>query len=1325
MKKNLISIAILLLLMVGFCQAQQIRSYGSGKLSCSLIKNIVQDAHGFVWIGTENGLNKFDGWTFTNYFHDERDSTSLVNNLIEALLCDRQGDLWVGSGKGLQLYSPYEDAFKNVTFVDGNKPSVLHLQELNTGKIWAVTAGYGVYSIDKEKMEATSLVHVNDLCSSTFMHNIHQDSCHRIWIALPNGKIVRITSDLKDAELISSSSDALGKVYTILEDLKGRTWVAAVAGIYLWNEDEHRLIRMEQPDNTFIGVRGMICTKRGELYVNTVNNGLYSVDVEKLALKTFNGQLELGKDRIYALMEDKDENLWIGGFKKGVVMLSNESSQFKFKPFSTFSPSLGNTLSFVYEDKKHRIWTSITNGRLIRIDEDMQNYLSYEVGDDILSMLHDSEGTIWLGSYSGLSQFDERTGTIHRLPLLQGKAIHNIVEGRNRMLYISVLGEGFAEYDKRTGALKQICDTTKLRTTMRLANNWANKVMCDSEGLVWLGHCMGVNCYDPVKQEFVKLECEKDLYPYLCFALLEDKNGHIWIGTNNGLFEYDKKTLKLNHYGIEEGMPSNMVCGLGQGKNGDIWCSTFNGLCRLHDPERKIVNYFFGNGLVDKEYLKSVYFQRECGNIYWGGLQGITGFMPDSIGRQSPLNAPQLTHVYLNNEEVSADTRLGGETIADNVWMDARQINLTYKNDIFSFEFSTMEFRDRENVRFEYRLVELGGVWRSTSSGENRITYNYLPSGHYTFEVCVCENERKSPVRSFSIYIAPPWYDTLWARIGYVLICAGLLFWGFYAWYMRQRRRRQDELNEEKLKFFINIAHELRSPITLIVSPLAALIKTEQEESRKKALLTMQRNANRILNLINQLLDIRKIDKGQMKIECRETDLVGFIEELFQMFDYQATKRNIQFAFVHTAEKLPVWIDRNNFDKVLMNLIVNAFKYTSDGGEIQLTLTVNEDKSVRGPLSRYAEITVVDSGMGLDEKKLERIFERFYQASSNSHGFGIGLNLTKMLVELHHGSISATNRTDKQGSCFAVRIPLGKEHLSPEELAENIVASNGEPVRLALNEEAYWEEEENKVQTSKSKTQWRILVVDDDEEIREYLKQELGIYYKVVTACNGVEAYQIALKQRIDLIISDVVMPEMDGFELLKKTRGNANISHIPFVLLTSQTESDSRLKGWNVGADAFLTKPFQIEELFLICENLITGRVRLKGRFGMDQEVEEKMKPIEVKANNEFFMERLMKAINENLEDPKFSVEDLAEAVGVSRVQLHRKLKVLTGNTTTEFLRNIRLKQAAKLLKEKKVNISQIAYLVGFTNPTLFSIAFKKFYGCAPSEYADREYQE
>lgn len=1326
MRRNLILITGFLLLMVEVCHAQQIRSYGSGKLSCSLIKNIVQDVHGFVWIGTENGLNKFDGWTFTSYFHDDRDSTSLQNDLIQCLLCDSQGYLWVGSGNGLQLYCPYKDSFKKINFLDGNKPSVLHLQELYSGEIWAVTAGYGAYVIDRETMEATPLIRVNDLCSSPFMHNIYQDSHHNIWIALPNGRIARITSDLKEVDFLTSSVDALGKIYTILEDLKGRVWIAAVSGVYLWSEEEHHLIKMRQVSNEFLSVRGMVCTKHGELYINTANNGLYIVDVEEKVLIPFSGELELEKDKIYALMEDRNGNLWLGGFKKGITLLSNEPSRFNFTPLSSFSASMGSTLSFVYEDKKNQIWTSTTDGRLIRMDDNMRDYHSYIVGKGILSMLHDSKGAIWLGGYSGLFQFDEQSGGIHEVPLLQGKNIHNIVEGFGGKLYMSVLGEGFAEYNRQTGTLKQICDTTRLNTTMRLANNWINKIICDSEGLIWLGHCMGVNCYDPIKQEFLRLGCEKELLSSLCVALLEDKNGHIWMGTNDGLFEYDKKTMKLNHYGIGEGMSSNMICGLGQSRDGDIWCSTFNGLCKLNYPERKITSYFSGNGLVDKEYLRGTYYQRECGSIYWGGLHGITKLMPDSIGRQLPLFAPQLTHVYLNDKEVSANTQLDGRVISDRVWMDTLQINLTYKNNIFSFEFSTMEYHGRENVRFEYRLVGLDGVWRSTSSGENRITYNYLPSGHYTFEVCVCENERKSPVRSISIYIAPPWYDTLWAKIGYLLICAGFLFWIFYAWYLRQRRRRQEEMNEEKLKFFINIAHELRSPITLIISPLAALIKNEQEEGRKKALLTMQRNANRILNLINQLLDIRKIDKGQMKIECRETDLVGFVEELFQMFDYQATKRNIRFNFVHTMEKLPVWIDRNNFDKVLMNLIVNAFKYTPDGGEITLSLTVGGDKNIHGPLSGYAEITVTDSGMGLDEKKLERIFERFYQASTNSHGFGIGLNLTKMLVELHHGSILAANRVDKQGSSFTVRIPLGKEHLNSEELAEEVISSNEEPTRLILSEETCWEEEEeSKSPASKSKTQWRILVVDDDEEIREYLKFELGIYYKVITACNGTEAYQIALSQRVDLIISDVVMPDMDGFELLKRTRGNANISHIPFVLLTSQTEYDSRLKGWNVGADAFLAKPFQIEELLLICENLITGRIRLKGRFGMDQEVEEKMKTIEVKANDEYFMERLMKAINENLEDSKFSVEDLAEAVGVSRVQLHRKLKTLTGNTTTEFIRNIRLKQAAKLLKERKVNVSQIAYLVGFTNPTLFSIAFKKFYGCAPSEYADRKTEE
>ncbi len=1318
MKKTLLFIVILWISAGIFCQAQQMRYYGSAELSCSLIKRMVQDSRGFIWIATENGLNKFDGWTFTHYFHDGKDSTSLQNNYLESLLSDSKGRLWVASRKGVQCYSPEEDTFKTVSFLDGNKPSVLNLCELHTGEIWAVTAGYGVYSINPETMEATSLIWVNDLCSSPYMHNIYEDHLHRIWIALPGGRMVRLLPESQTTDFDGLPGASPIKVYTIREDSEKHLWVATATDVYRWDEPAHGFIGIERKE--YIDIRGMICTEKGDIYVNTTNAGVQYVDRIKGELVKYNHPAIPQNDNIMAMIEDRKGNLWLACYKSGISMLSNEPSLFTFVDVPSISASK-KVPACIYEDKEKDVWVSMSDGMLTGLDRNMQKKRSYALGRDIISMFEDSNGTFWLGSYGALSRFNKETGDVERLPEFQGKTVHNLVEGPDKKLYLSVTGEGFTCYDLRTGASEQICDTTRLNTPMRLGNNWINAMCCDSEGLIWLAHCMGVNCYDPARRQFLKLESCSVVFGNLCYALLEDKQGHIWIGTHEGLFEYDKKSDTLRHYGTEEGMPNNVICGLGEAENGDVWCSTYNGLCKLSYPDRTAINYFSGNGLVDKEYLRSVFYQRKGNAMYVGSIHGVTRFFPDSVGRQSALNEPQLTHVYLDNKEVSPHTRLAGRYIADDVWMDTRQINLTYKNDIFAFEFSTMEFHESQNIRFEYRLAELGSAWRSTIPGNNRITYNYLPPGHYTFQVYVCENELRSPLRSFSIYIAPPWYATVWARAGYVLLLLGVLFGAFRVWNLRQRQRRQEELNEEKLKFFINIAHELRSPVTLILSPLQALMKQEQDEGKKKALHTMQRNANRIMDLINQLLDIRKIDKGQMRIACRETDLVGFVEELFRMFDYQAVKRNIRFSFVHSMESLPVWIDRNNFDKVLMNLIVNAFKYTPDDGEITVVLAVGEDTNMRGPLSRYAEITLLDSGTGLDEKKLEKIFDRFYQASANSRGFGIGLNLVKMLVELHHGSVSAANRTDRQGSCFTVRIPLGKEHLRAEELSEELPSPVSEPLHLALTEENYLEED-NKTQTLKSKTQWRVLVVDDDDEMREYLQQELGGYYKVAAACNGVEAYRIALQQKIDLIISDVVMPDMNGFELLKKARGNANISHIPFILLTSQAEYDNRLKGWNVGADAFLAKPFRIEELLLMCDNLITNRVRLKGHYEMAPEVEEKMKPIEVKANDDLFLERLMKAINENLQDSKFGVEDLAGAIGVSRVQLHRKLKTLTGTTTSEFIRNIRLKQAAKLLKEKKVNVSQIAYLVGFTNPTLFSIAFKKFYGCTPSEYMDRE---
>lgn len=675
-----------------------------------------------------------------------------------------------------------------------------------------------------------------------------------------------------------------------------------------------------------------------------------------------------------------------------------------------------------------------------------------------------------------------------------------------------------------------------------------------------------------------------------------------------------------------------------------------------------------------------------------------------------------IMNMYLGNQPITSETFSGGKKVIEGILMDAKNFRLSHEDNTFTFEFSTMDFREPENIHYEYRLKELSTVWNITLSGVNRITYSHLSPGNYTLEVRACENGTYTPVKQVGIHISPPWYQTTVAYICYLLL---LVVFGMQFYYLLKRKQRE-EINEEKLKFFINISHEIRSPMTLIISPLETLLRREYDEPTTKALRSIYKNANRIVGLINQLLDIRRIDKGQMKIHCSETDIVGFIDDLFQAFDYQAEKRGIQFTFEHTLKELPVWIDRNNFDKVLVNLFSNAFKYTPDGGEITVCLSAGVNKKESGVLRNYAEIMIMDTGPGIDESKLEKIFERFYQASaelsSTPIGFGIGLNLCRLLVGLHHGTVVASNRKDVKGSCFTIRIPLGNNHLKKEEMVEHSLEN-----RMVLQSHPYELEKPEKKKIGRSKTNYRVLVVDDDDEVREFLQMELGGIYRVMTAKNGNEGLRLALAQLPDLIVSDVVMPEMDGFTLVKKLKGNGNTSHIPVILLTSKAEHPDRIQGLDKGADAYLTKPFIVEELSTMIASLIANRLLLKGKFSGAQDQEDKVRTVEMKSNDEILMERVMKVVNDYLDNSELNVEMLAEQVGLSRVQLHRKLKELTGIPASEFIRNIRLKQAALLLKDKKMNISQVAYAVGFTNHTHFSTAFKKFYGVSPTDYIGR----
>ena len=662
---------------------------------------------------------------------------------------------------------------------------------------------------------------------------------------------------------------------------------------------------------------------------------------------------------------------------------------------------------------------------------------------------------------------------------------------------------------------------------------------------------------------------------------------------------------------------------------------------------------------------------------------------------------------------------------------------LAHYDNTFSIIFSTLQYNNPEQISYQYKIEELSNQWLSTEPGVNRVTYNNLPPGKYTFHVRALSHGNLSEIRTVKILITPPWYEMWWAYCIYVFLL-GLLVLGIVNYILsRMRHRREimkrehaEQLNEAKLQFFINISHEIRTPMTLIINPLEKLLAEKKGGEVQKTYLMIYRNAQRILRLINQLMDIRKLDKGQMFMKFRETDMVGFIDDVMLTFDYMARKKKIHFSFEHTMPQLKVWVDMNNFDKILMNIFSNAFKYTPEQGEITVSLSTGRDATRRDPLKEYFEITVTDSGIGLDREKIERIFERFYQidndVTKSNFGTGIGLHLSRSLVELHHGIILAENREDAPGSRFVIRIPLGSAHLRTDELEDveagitpHAVLVKPEKTDLEeVFEEGEDEEDEESKKTGKAKNRMRILIVEDEEEILSYLKEELEGDYRIMTRKNGREAYDTILADTPDLVISDIMMPEMDGLSLCRKIKQNTNVNHVPVILLTAKSKPEDTMEGMATGADAYMVKPFNTELLKSTIANLLANRKLLKSKFSGAQQQEDKVQKLSMKSADEILMSKIMKVINENLSNPDLNVEMLAANVGLSRVHVHRKLKELTNLSARDFIKNIRLQQAAALLKEKKLTVSEVAYATGYTNLSHFSSSFKEVHGMSPKEY-------
>lgn len=1311
-------LTILLGCIVQLTFSQNLIFFDKEKIGSQSVNALCQDNDNFLWIGTKHGLHRFDGTRFVSYFHDKQDSCSLKDNEVHTLYVDNGQTLWVGTASGLQRYLPESDNFQPVALENedtGGRITGILQRADNT--LLCNVSGTGIFRVDTQTMKACPIL--KDAYSPYILCML-EDSRKSLWIGTDRKGIIRtntITGEKKMYDL------PLGNIERILEDKDGNIYAVSKQAVYMWDRQADQLVPLPYTGRKKgIAFESAVLTSDNDIVLGTYGQGLMYIAHRTTEIKDmdtlYSSFVNINKIKATTLFEDRLQNLWIGCAYQGMLMLPHQDTPFRFYDLPITLSDIPGQINAIYIDRKDVLWCSIEDNGIYQFDSHGHVTRNIPAPGSVSSMYEDSKGTFWIGvNGKGLYVLDRKTGTLDlQYPASGDFVIRAITEDADKNLYVSILGKGVLRYQLQAekGELFSAGHTPELGKG--IYNNWIASILCDSKNRIWFGHFGYISCYDTRNERFLDLPFKPEIRFTSCYSMTEGKDGTIWLGTRQGLVCYNPETDNYSVLTTEQGLSDDIICGLVQDGQGNLWCSTTQGICFIDYQTLKVTNYYTGNGLHDKVYLEGRCSMDRSGRIYLGGEKGITSFHPKDIRQTTFDTAPFITDMYIYDRRINRQSLSGGHPVIDNEPIRATDFHLAYSDNTFTFLVSMMNYRDAGNVFYEYRLKEFGDSWNRTLPGENRIQYHHLPSGNYTLEIRASENGCYSPVKSVRIHIAPPWYLSPFAQLLYGLLLLGTC----YLVYIAIRRKQREKAGETKLQFFINIAHEIRSPLTLIVSPLEQLLKKTNDKETVKSLLTIRYNTNRILNLLNQLLDIRRIDKGQMHLQLAETDIQRFIEELLEMFSGQAQQQGINLTADFAENLPPVWIDPNHFDKVVINLLANALKYTPEGGYIRVNVCTGDNPKATGPLRHYLEISVSDTGRGLNEKDLRRIFERFYQGNASQGsilpGFGIGLNLCQSLVRIHHGVIYAENRDDTRGSRFTIRLPLGHQHLRKEEMVTTSQAVNISVPSYLVQEQAIV----STGRTERSKTHYRVLAIDDDEALLHFLQENLSASYRVDTASNGTEGWQKAVTTLPDLIVSDVAMPGMDGIQLLKELKKNPNTNHIPVILLTSRTEFAGRMEGLEQGADYYLNKPFNMEELQASIANLITNRIRLKGKFSGNQMQEDKITSISLPDNDRILMDKIMKVINENLANPQLNVELLTQEVGISRSQLHRRLKEITGLPVSDFIRNLRIRQAARLLKDKSLTVTQVAYAVGFTSQSHFSTIFKKLNGISPTEYKE-----
>ncbi|NIJ46474.1 signal transduction histidine kinase/ligand-binding sensor domain-containing protein/DNA-binding response OmpR family regulator [Wenyingzhuangia heitensis] len=1308
-------------------------------LSQRSVTSIIQDSKGYLWFGTRDGLNMFDGTDVIVFRHNSEDTTSLSHSWVTSVFEDSNRNIWVGTTDGLNLYNPKERNFiryqknhPNNFLTDNN---VWNIAQVDDKTLW-ITTNKNITLVDVENKKSKALP--KDIGNKIKFNQIraaYKTKDGFIWLCTPK-KIIKYNLDLHKVELYQYPNDSNSEPHhnnapKIYQDTRNKIWLGYENGLATWDAKQHKFV--DAPYNITSPVRTFNEDVDGNLWIGSYT-GLYILNSQRTKVKQFvndpNRLGSLSQNSIYNITRDNRGDMWIGTWAGGVNHFDYNFQTFKQIAYGTSHKMLNySVVSSIIELDNGNLFVGTEGGGLNYYNKSKDAFTYYKYNsknpnslgsNNIKALLLDKHHQLWIGThdkglfYTNIQKkpflFNKVNPILSDGTYLEECRILSLYQDEQQNIWIGTLAKGLFVYNTTNKTIKKI-------------SNYLNSIKCisksDKANEILIGGLGGVEKINTLthKVTFLNNENSKTFIPKSVNCILVHQK-KIWIGTEGkGLYKVDVTKNITTKFSIAEGLLSEVIYGIISGNDGKIWMSTNSGISSLTIEGNEIENYLEPDGLQGREFNYGAYSKGKNGVLMFGGTNGLNIFNPKEIIKNNFVPPVDIYGININNKNYI------------NITNPNFKIDLKHNQNDIQVDYTALSFSQAEKNQFAYKLEGFDTEWKYVGQNK-RATYTNLDSGTYTFKVKAANSNNLWNVtgKNIQLTILPAPWKTWWAYTIYTLLLFTLLLFIQRIIIIRIKERnelkqekldkeRLEEINQLKLTMFTNISHDFRTPLTLIIGPLQRMIKNNLGNIEiQKQHKIMHTNANMLLELINQLLDFRKSESGKLQLYASESNIVDFVKTIKKAFDELASFKQYSFDFYSEQENISLWFDQIKMKKILYNLLSNAFKYNEEHGKIAIKIGFEDEK-----FKKYVTIKIINYGEVIPSQNLDSIFDRFYRfdKEGKQKGTGIGLALTKNLVELHYGKITATS-SKQDGTCFKVMVPLGKKHLREEERIAHKVANIDIEKSFLLEKNLKTQEQESLQQEEHiNPNKQTILVVEDNIEVRNFVKEIFEHNYNIVEAENGKIGLEILKKTNPELVISDVMMPEMDGFELCENIKKNILTSHIPVILLTAKTAIEHQKTGFTTGADAYISKPFDAAILEIRVQNILNTRKNLISKFKKEIILEPK-EMVSTSADEEF-LKKAIDIIEENLHDNNFNVNQFTQKMNMSRSVVYRKTKALTDQSITEFIRTIKLKKAAQMLVKTPMSISEIAYEIGFSDLKYFRSCFKKQFNDVPSAYRSK----